>query len=75
MTPRELLEQLDFAGADAMSDFNDGLEPDGGWFGWDVGYENGFRVLTVEFQDAGERDEYDYPKSYIGKWALVPMEG
>jgi hypothetical protein len=66
MTGEEMLTTLDEHGADAGSDFNDGLD-ELGWFGWSVGHEGGDTVLTVRFTaEDGETSEQR-------RWRLEPL--
>lgn len=49
-----LLEELNQHGEEARADFNDAIEPNGGYFGWQLFYQNGNLCLQVTLEDFNE---------------------
>jgi hypothetical protein len=66
MTPEEMLRQLNEAGGQSGSTFNEGALM--GWFGWEVSGE----VLTVSFEQDVPEDSPAAVQEF--SWRLVPVD-
>lgn len=72
MNRADMLEQLNWHGEDAGTDLNDGLEPNGGKFGWTI--EDGRLTAWVQMvADEGEGVDGDYGPVTKRTWQLVPV--
>lgn len=70
LTREEALDLLHIKGDLAGSDFNDGLDPHGGFYGWSIDEDEVLTVYCVLMDDSGgEGSEHSYA------WKLVEIDG